>query len=75
MLVAIDTAKAVFQLAVSSAAGQVQIHRRVSRQGLVEFLGASPRALSSWKPADRLTTGLVASTPWVTGWRCCRRTS
>jgi transposase len=39
MLVAIDTAKAVFQLAVSSAAGQVQIHRRVSRQGLVEFLG------------------------------------
>ena len=39
-LIAIDTAKAVFQLAISASPGKVEVHRRLSRQQLVDFLAS-----------------------------------
>lgn len=43
MLVAIDTAKAVFQVATSTAAGKVQLDRRFSRAQVIAFLsGLAP---------------------------------
>jgi transposase len=43
-LIAIDTAKAVFQVAVSDAPGKVKMHRRLSPQHLVLFVAAQPPA-------------------------------
>jgi hypothetical protein len=42
--VAVDVAKAVFQLAVSEEPGRVKLHRRLSRGELEVFFAQSPRA-------------------------------
>jgi hypothetical protein len=59
-VVAVDVAKAVFELAVPDEPGRVKLHRRLSRGELAVFLAQTPRATAVrflFPPRGRLPTG------------------
>jgi hypothetical protein len=65
--IAVDVAKAVFEIAVSDRPGRVSRRERLPRAQFLAFFAQQPKPLRwSWRPAAPPTTGDVASKPWGT---------
>ena len=64
--IGLDLAKNVFQVHGIDAAGKVLVRRQLRRGDVLRFFGGLRAALSAWRPALPLITGLVNSPSWGT---------
>ena len=72
--IAVDLAKHVFEIAISSRAGSIQDRKRLSR-GQFEQLALAHSAVWSWKRAPARISGGVGCVFEDSMWFCCRRTT